>query len=65
MLAESQVAADEANDLRDLLAPLTDAATEAPEPSAELEALFGAGIGAPADRARLSPLDRRRRGRGA
>lgn len=65
MLAESQVAPDEVNELLDLLAPLSDVATEAPEPSAELEALFDEGMDAPVARARVLPLDRRRRGRGA
>jgi hypothetical protein len=65
MLAESQVAVDETNELRDLLAPLTDVATEAPEPSADLEVLFHEGLGAAVDRARVLPLGRRRRARAA
>ncbi len=65
MLAESQVAADEADELRDLLAPLTDLATEAPEPCADLVALFCEGNSASAERTRVLPLGRRRRSRGA
>jgi hypothetical protein len=64
LLAKSVVAVDEANELRSLLAPLTDVATEVPEPSAELQALLHEGVSLGHQGRRL-PLDGRRRRRGA